>query len=152
MKVLVVGKGGREHALAWKLSLSPRAKAIFCAPGNPGTAAIATNVPIASDDIKGLVEFAKAEKIGLTVVGPEDSLALGIVDAFKKEGLPIFGPSKLAATLESSKAFAKTVMHDANVPTADFKICDHPDQAKTWISTRRYPLVVKPMAWQQARA
>jgi phosphoribosylamine--glycine ligase len=143
MKVLVVGKGGREHALAWKLSLSPRAKAIFCAPGNPGTAAFATNVPIASDDIKGLVEFAKAEKIGLTVVGPEDSLALGIVDAFKKEGLPIFGPSKLAATLESSKAFAKTVMHDANVPTADFKICDHPDQAKTWISTRRYPLVVK---------
>ena len=143
MKVLVVGKGGREHALAWKLSLSPRAKAIFCAPGNPGTAAFATNVPIASDDIKGLVVFAKAEKIGLTVVGPEDSLALGIVDAFKKEGLPIFGPSKLAATLESSKAFAKTVMHDANVPTADFKICDHPDQAKTWISTRRYPLVVK---------
>ena len=143
MKVLVVGKGGREHALAWKLSLSPRAKAIFCAPGNPGTAAFATNVPIASDDIKGLVVFAKAENIGLTVVGPEDSLALGIVDAFKKEGLPIFGPSKLAATLESSKAFAKTVMHDANVPTADFKICDHPDQAKTWISTRRYPLVVK---------
>ena len=143
MRVLLIGSGGREHALAWKLSLSPRAKAIFCAPGNPGTAVFATNVPIASDDIKGLVEFAKAEKIGLTVVGPEDSLALGIVDAFKKEGLPIFGPSKLAATLESSKAFAKTVMHDANVPTADFKICDHPDQAKTWISTRRYPLVVK---------
>lgn len=143
MKVLVVGKGGREHALAWKLSLSARAKKIFCAPGNPGTASIATNVPIEADDIKGLVKFAKAEKIGLTVVGPEDSLALGIVDAFKKEGLRIFGPSKLAATLESSKAFAKSIMHDANVPTADFKVCDHPDQAKTWISTRRYPLVVK---------
>lgn len=143
MKVLVIGKGGREHALAWKLSLSPRAKAVFCAPGNPGTASIGTNVPIASDDIKGLVEFAKAENIGLTVVGPEDSLALGVVDAFKKEGLRIFGPSKMAARLESSKAFAKAVMHDANVPTADFKICDHPDQAKTWIATRRYPLVVK---------
>ncbi len=143
MKVLVVGKGGREHALVWKLSLSPRAKTIYCAPGNPGTAEIATNIAIEPNDIKGLVAFAKAEKIGLTVVGPEEPLALGIVDAFNKERLPIFGPAKIAAQLESSKVFAKSIMRDANIPTADYKVCDHPDQARAWICTRDYPLVVK---------
>jgi len=143
MNVLVIGKGGREHALAWKLSLSPRVKKLFCAPGNPGTATIASNIPIEVDDIRGLVKFAKEENIGLTVVGPEDPLAKGIVDAFAKEGLKIFGPSREAAQLEASKVFAKTIMRHADVPTADFKVCDHPDQARNWINTRDYPLVVK---------
>lgn len=143
MNVLVIGKGGHEHALAWKLSLSPRVRKLFCAPGNPGTAEIATNVAIEPDDIRGLVAFARAESIGLTVVGPEDPLARGIVDAFTSAGLKVFGPTRDAAQLEASKVFAKMVMRHADVPTADFKVCDHPDQARNWINTRDYPLVVK---------
>lgn len=143
MKVLVVGKGGREHALAWKLAQSPRVTRVFCAPGNPGTRGFANNVPIEPDDIRALVDFAKGEGIGLTVVGPEDSLDKGLVDAFQKAGLKVFGPTKQAAQLESSKVFAKTVMRYADVPTPEFKVCDHPDQARAWIQTRDYPLVVK---------
>ncbi len=143
MKVLVVGKGGREHALVWKLAQSPRAERVFCAPGNAGTAEDGVNVPIEANDFDRLVSFVRKEKIDLTVVGPEEPLSLGIVDRFQKLGLRIFGPTKTAAQLESSKVFAKSLMRHADVPTADFRIFDHPEHARRYIGTRDYPLVVK---------
>jgi len=143
MKVLVIGKGGREHALVWKLAQSPRAKQVFCAPGNAGTALDGVNVPIEATDVDKLVRFAQKEKIDLTVVGPEDALALGIVDAFRARGLRIFGPNKEAARIESSKVFAKQLMRHADVPTAEFRACDHPEPARIYIQSREYPVVVK---------
>jgi phosphoribosylamine--glycine ligase len=143
MNVLVIGKGGREHALVWKLAQSPRAGTVFCAPGNAGTASDGKNVPIEVNEFDKLIRFAKKENIGLTVVGPEDPLARGIVDAFKKEGLRIFGPSREAAQIEASKVFAKKLMRHADVPTAEFQVFEHPEHAKKWIETRDYPLVVK---------
>src|ERR1700761_3440062 len=110
MKILVLGSGGREHALVWKIRQSPRVSAVFCAPGNAGTAQLATNVPIKLTEQEKLVEFAKKEGIELTVVGPDDALAAGIVDLFQKNGLRIFGPTQSAARLESSKVFAKDFM------------------------------------------
>src|SRR5262249_25159841 len=129
--------------LAWKLAQSPRAERVFCAPGNAGTAEDATNVPIDTGDFDALTRFAKKENIGLTVVGPEEPLANGIVDVFQKAGLRIFGPSKEAAQIEASKVFAKKLMRDADVPTAEFRVFDHPDPARTYIQTREYPVVVK---------
>lgn len=143
MKVLVVGKGGREHALVWKIAQSPRVEKVYCAPGNAGTAFDGENVPIADSDIEDLLDFAKAQSVGLTVVGPEAPLAAGIVDRFQEAGLRIFGPTKAAAQLEASKAFAKTIMSHADVPTAEFRVCDHPDHAREYITSRLYPLVVK---------
>ena len=143
MRVLVVGKGGREHALVWKLSQSPRVERVYCAPGNAGTAEDGVNVPIEVGDFDRLVRFAKKEDIGLTVVGPEEPLAQGIVDIFHKAGLRIFGPSREAAQLEASKVFAKQLMRHADVPTAEFRVCDHPDPARHYIETREYPVVVK---------
>ncbi|HEV3256126.1 MAG TPA: phosphoribosylamine--glycine ligase [Gemmataceae bacterium] len=143
MKILVIGKGGREHALVWKLAQSPRAERVFCAPGNAGTALDGTNVPIESNDFDRLIRFAKKEDIGLTVVGPEEPLALGIVDQFHKAGLRIFGPTREAAQVEASKVFAKQLMRHADVPSAEFRVCDHPDPARHYIQTREYPLVVK---------
>jgi phosphoribosylamine--glycine ligase len=143
MKVLVIGKGGREHALVWKLAQSQRAAGVFCAPGNAGTAADGVNVPIDPLDLERLVSFARKEQVGLTVVGPEEPLAAGIVDVFQKEGLRIFGPSRDAAQIEASKVFAKKLMRHADVPTADFRVCDHPDPARHYIETREYPVVVK---------
>ncbi|MBI3410270.1 MAG: phosphoribosylamine--glycine ligase [Planctomycetes bacterium] len=143
MKVLVIGKGGREHALVWKLAQSPRVDQVFCAPGNAGTALDGANVGIETKDFDGLIRFAKKETIGLTVVGPEDPLAKGIVDAFQKAGLKIFGPSKAAAQIEASKVFAKKLMRDADVPTAEFRVFDHPDPARLYVQTREYPVVVK---------
>ena len=143
MKVLVIGKGGREHALVWKLAQSPRVEKVYCAPGNAGTALEGENVPIDVDEFDKLVRFVKRESIGLTVVGPEDPLAAGIVDRFRKERLRIFGPSKAAARIEGSKVFAKTLMRNADVPTAEFKIFDHPDPAKYWVESREYPEVIK---------
>jgi phosphoribosylamine--glycine ligase len=143
MKILVIGKGGREHALAWKLAQSPRVERVFCAPGNAGTAEDAVNVPIEGTDFDRLIRFARKEGIGLTVVGPEEPLALGIVDAFQKSDLRIFGPSQAAAQLEASKVFAKQLMRNADVPTSEFRIFDHPDPARTYILTREYPVVVK---------
>jgi phosphoribosylamine---glycine ligase len=136
MKVLVIGKGGREHALVWKLAQSPDAERIFCAPGNAGTAEEATNINLDVGDVDSLVRFARNENIGLTVVGPEEPLARGIVDLFQKQGLRIFGPTREAAQLETSKVFAKKMMRHADVPTADFVVFDHPDQAKNYIQTR----------------
>src|SRR5262245_10879513 len=141
MKVLVIGKGGREHALVWKLAQSPRVERVFCAPGNAGTGLDGVNVPIDPNDFDKLIAFAKKEQIGLTVVGPEEPLARGIVDAFQNEGLRIFGPTKAAARLESSKKFAKELMHHADVPTAGFHIFDHPDPARQYLHSRNYVVV-----------
>ena len=143
MKILVIGKGGREHALVWKLAQSPRVERVFCAPGNAGTAIDGVNVPIDTSDFDGLVKFAAKEGIGLTVVGPEDPLSMGIVDFFQKGGLRIFGPSREAAQIETSKVFSKKLMRDADVPTSEFRVFDHPDPARTYIQTREYPVVVK---------
>src|SRR5258708_1240939 len=143
MNVLVIGKGGREHALVWKLSKSTRVTKIHCAPGNAGTGNDGVNVAIEANDVDGLIKFAKKENIGLTVVGPEEPLAAGIVDDFQKAGLKIFGPTKDAAQLEASKAFAKRLMRHADVPTAEFRVFDHPDPARHYIETREYPVVVK---------
>ncbi|HEV7282725.1 MAG TPA: phosphoribosylamine--glycine ligase [Pirellulaceae bacterium] len=138
MKILVVGQGGREHALAWKLKQSPRVDQVFIAPGNAGTAEEGENVPIKSDDLAGLVRFAKKNEIGLTVVGPEAPLTMGIVDVFRKEGLKAFGPSKAAAQLEGSKIFCKQKLHDADVPTAEWQVFRNAESAETYI-TDRYP-------------
>jgi len=143
MKVLVIGKGGREHALVWKLAQSPSVERVFCAPGNAGTARDGVNVPIEANDIERLVRFAKKEGIGLTVVGPEEPLALGIVDQFQAAGLRIFGPSRQAAQIEASKVFAKQLMRHADVPTAEFRVFDHPDPARHYLETREYPVVIK---------
>jgi phosphoribosylamine--glycine ligase len=143
MNVLVIGKGGREHALVWKLAQSPRVERVYCAPGNAGTALDGVNAPIEANDFDGLIRFAKKENIVLTVVGPEDPLSQGIVDQFQKAGLPIFGPTKAAAQLEASKVYAKKLMRDADVPTAEFRVFDHPEPARTYIETREYPVVVK---------
>lgn len=145
MNVLIIGAGGREHALAWKISQSPDVKKIFCAPGNAGTAEIAENVEIIETDIKGLQEFASKQSIGLTVVGPELPLAMGIVDAFEDKGLKIFGPRKNAAEIEASKVFAKEFMERHKIPTADFKIADSPDKGREILDSGdiSYPLVIK---------
>lgn len=144
MKVLVVGQGGREHALVWKLAQSPLVEKIYCAPGNAGTAEDCTNTDISADDIPRLVKFAQAERIGLTVVGPEAPLTDGIVDAFQEADLPVFGPTKAAARLEGSKSFSKELMKKASVPTAPFAVFDSVEQAESYINDREEtPLVVK---------
>ncbi|MGM0466327.1 MAG: phosphoribosylamine--glycine ligase [Acidobacteriota bacterium] len=145
MKVLVVGSGGREHALAWKTSQSSKVKKIFCAPGNAGTANIAENVPISPNDIKGLKEFASKEKIDLTVVGPEEPLTQGIVDEFEQKGLKIFGPYKIAAEIEESKIFAKQFMERHKIPTGRYKVASTAEEARRIISggTFPYPVVIK---------
>jgi phosphoribosylamine--glycine ligase len=144
MKVLVVGQGGREHVLAWKLAQSPKVEQVYCAPGNAGTAADVTNVDISSGDVDRLVKFAQTEQIDLTVVGPEAPLVAGITDAFESAGLRVFGPSKAAAQLEGSKVFAKEVMRQANVPTAECSVFHEPDEAIRYVEEREeVPLVVK---------
>ncbi len=149
MNVLVIGNGGREHALAWKLAQSPRAKRVFVAPGNAGTAVDAVNVNLPADDFQKLIQFVRAESVGLTVVGPEAPLADGIVDAFRAEKLRIFGPSKAAAQLEGSKVFCKDLLRDADVPTAEYRVFSDPDEATRYVLGRypeedqEVPLVVK---------
>ncbi len=144
MKVLVIGNGGREHALAWKLRQSPHVKRVFVAPGNAGTAFDAENVDIAATDIPRLIKFAQQEQIGLTVVGPEQPLAAGLVDAFQAEKLRVFGPSKAAAELESSKVFCKNLLRHADVPTADYRTFRDPESALTYLNNREdVPVVVK---------
>jgi phosphoribosylamine--glycine ligase len=143
LKVLVIGKGGREHALCWKLKQSPRVTAVFCAPGNAGTALDVQNVPIEASDFRGLAQFAKREGIGLTVVGPEEPLCKGIVDVFQREGLRIFGPRKEAAELEGSKVFAKDLMRQAGIPTADYRIFRSAPDAEHYVLSREVALVVR---------
>jgi phosphoribosylamine--glycine ligase len=143
MKVLVIGSGGREHALVWKISQSPRVKELYCAPGNGGIARQARCLDIAAEDLEGLVRFAKETKIDLTVVGPEMPLCLGITDLFQKEGLKIFGPSKKAAQLEGSKAFAKELMQRHKIPAAKYGVFTKQDEAVAYIKKQGAPIVVK---------
>jgi phosphoribosylamine--glycine ligase len=144
MKVLVIGQGGREHALAWKLAQSPSVSAVLCAPGNAGTERVGRNVDIQATDTERLVKFAAAERIDLTVVGPEGPLVAGLVDSFQQAGLKAFGPTKKAAEIEGSKVFSKELMRRANVPTADFRVFDDPKAALAYVEERGdQPLVVK---------
>lgn len=143
MKVLIVGSGGREHALAWKLSQSKKITRLFIAPGNPGTAMHGENVIIPAEDIDGLKAFALAEKIDFTIVGPELPLTLGIVDSFAASNLLAFGPSKAAAELEGSKAFSKELMIRHNIPTAFYKRFEDAAEAKAYVQTHKPPMVVK---------
>ncbi len=143
MKVLVVGSGGREHAIVWKVAQNPYVEKIYCAPGNPGIGQLAECVNIKPTDVKKLADFAEEKGINLTIVGPEAPLVKGIVDEFEKRGLRIFGPSKDAARLEGSKVFAKEMMKKWGVPTADFKVFDNPEEAKAYIREKGAPIVVK---------
>ena len=143
MKILVIGSGGREHALVWKLAQSPRVSELFCAPGNAGTAQIATNVAIPVNDQSSLLKFAIAEGIDLTVVGPDDALAAGIVDHFEHAGLRIFGPTQSAARLESSKVFAKEFMQRHGIPTAASGHFSDSAAAHRFCQASRFPLVIK---------
>lgn len=143
MKVLIVGSGGREHALAWKLGQSRKISQIFIAPGNAGTVQIGKNINIAAENVQSLLSFAQKEKIDLTVVGPEAPLALGIVDLFKKKNLLIFGPLKKAAQIEASKVFAKRFMKKFKIPTADFKAFSDYQKTKKYLKTCQFPQVLK---------
>ena len=143
MKVLVIGNGGREHALAWKLSKADRVSQVFVAPGNGGTARDPLLKNIAISDVKALADFAQAEKIALTVVGPEAALAAGVVDEFRARGLRIFGPTKAAAQLESSKAFAKDFMQRHGIPTAAYATFDDVAAAHAYVDAQGAPIVIK---------
>ena len=143
MKILVIGSGGREHALCWKIAQSPRCKKLYCAPGNGGISQIAQAVNINADDIDALLKFAKEEKIDLTVVGPEGPLVKGIVDSFLSQKLKIFGPTKELARIEGSKVFAKELMRRFGVPTADFKVFENSVDALRYLDTLNPPVVVK---------
>jgi phosphoribosylamine--glycine ligase len=143
MKVLVLGSGGREHALAWKIQQSHRVTDIFVAPGNAGTADVGKNIPIKLTDLPELLRFARNEKIDLTVVGPDDALAAGVVDLFQEAGLRIFGPTKAAARLESSKRFAKDFMARHGIPTARFEAFDSSAEAKKALDQFGFPVAIK---------
>ena len=143
MKILIIGSGGREHVLAWKIKQSPLVKEIYCAPGNGGISKIAECVDISADDIPALIRFASEKEIDLTVVGPEAPLVAGIVDAFEREKLKVFGPSKEAAQLEGSKVFAKEFMYEWNIPTAGFQKFCIIEEAKEYLRQVMFPVVVK---------
>src|SRR5438067_2765941 len=143
MKILVIGSGGREHALAWKLRQSPHAERIFCAPGNAGTAEIGENVAIPASDLEALVGFAKENCVDLTVVGPDDPLAAGIVDLFAAAKLRAFGPNKSAARIEASKVFAKELMRTQNIPTAEASIFSESSEALRYCERAKFPAVIK---------
>jgi phosphoribosylamine---glycine ligase len=143
MRVLVVGQGGREHAICWKLKQSPNVKEVYAAPGNGGIAAVADCVPIGVADIIELADFAEKLKIDLTIVGPELPLTLGIVDEFQKRGLAIFGPTRLAAELEGSKVFSKEFMRKYSIPTAQATACVSVDEARDALKKVKYPAVIK---------
>src|SRR5437870_2107348 len=143
MKILVIGSGGREHALAWKLRQSSHSERIFCAPGNAGTAEIGENVPIPASDLEALVRFAKENRVDLTVVGPDDPLAAGIVDLFAAEKLRAFGPAKSAARIESSKIFAKELMRAQKIPTAEAKTFSDSGEALRYCERVKFPVVIK---------
>jgi phosphoribosylamine---glycine ligase len=143
MKVLVVGGGGREHALVWKIAQSPKVSQIFCAPGNAGIAKLAQCVPIGAEDIVALADFAQQEGIDLTVVGPEAPLCAGIVDEFQRRGLRIFGPTKSAAEIEGSKVFCRQLLAKWRIPSPKFAAFDDPNEAKSYIRRQGAPIVVK---------
>ena len=143
MKVLIVGSGGREHAIAWKVAQSPKVEKIYCAPGNAGIGEIAECVPIGAMEFDKLVAFAKEKKIDLTVIGMDDPLVGGVVDAFEAEGLRVFGPRKNAAILEGSKAFSKDLMKKYHIPTAAYENFNNPEEALAYLETAKMPIVLK---------
>lgn len=143
MKVLVIGSGGREHALVWKITQSPKVSKVYCAPGNAGISRLAQCVNIDADSIEKLVDFAQKEKIDLTVVGPELPLSQGIVNEFNKQGLRIFGPSKEAAEIESSKVFSKYLLKKYHIPTANYQVFQNSKKALDYIKQKTFPLVIK---------
>lgn len=145
MRILLIGSGGREHALAWKLAQSEKVETILAAPGNPGIARLpkCECINLYVDDLNGVANFAEEQSIDLTVVGPEAPLVAGLADVFKSRGLPVFGPSKAAAQLEGSKAFSKEIMAKYNIPTAFFKVCEDIDTAKAYVKEKGAPIVVK---------
>ena len=145
MNILLIGGGGREHALAWKLAQSPKVEKIYAAPGNPGMALLPKCECIALDveNLEGVADYAEEKSIDLTVVGPEAPLVAGLADVCKRRGLPVFGPSKSAAQLEGSKAFSKELMAKYNIPTAFFKICEDIETAKAYVEEKGAPIVVK---------
>lgn len=145
MRILLIGGGGREHALAWKLVQSPKVEKLYAAPGNPGMALLPNCecINLNVDDLEGVADYAEEKSIDLTVVGPEAPLVAGLADVFKRRGLPVFGPSKAAAQLEGSKAFSKELMAKYNIPTAFFKICEDIETAKAYVEEKGAPIVVK---------
>ena len=145
MRILLIGGGGREHALAWKLVQSPKVEKLYAAPGNPGMALLqkCECINLNVDDLEGVADYAEEKSIDLTVVGPEAPLVAGLADVFKRRGLPVFGPSKAAAQLEGSKAFSKELMAKYNIPTAFFKICEDIETAKAYVEEKGAPVVVK---------
>ncbi|MFH1586841.1 MAG: phosphoribosylamine--glycine ligase [Candidatus Diapherotrites archaeon] len=143
MRVLVIGSGGREHTLVWKIAQSKQVEKIYCAPGNAGIAELAELVPISVDELEKLAEFAQENKVDLTVVGPEAPLCAGIVDVFESKGLKVFGPSKSAARLEGSKIFSKELMKKYGISTAEFEVFDNADDAKKYLDEKGAPIVVK---------
>src|SRR5574344_393037 len=141
MKVLIVGSGGREHAIAWKVAKSSKVDKIYCAPGNAGISEIAECVDIGAMEFDRLVNFAKEKQIDLTIIGIDEPLIAGIVDEFEKEGLRVFAPRKNAAILEGSKAFSKDLMKKYNIPTATYETFDSPEAALEYLETSKYPIV-----------
>jgi len=142
MNILLIGGGGREHALAWKIMQSTQVENLYCAPGNAGTAEVAKNVAIAVDDIDQLLQFALDNKIDMTIVGPEDPLVMGITDRFAEKDLRVFGPSAAAARIEGSKIFAKNLMKTHSIPTAEYEFFDDPEKARAYVKGKG-ALVVK---------
>ena len=142
MNVLLIGGGGREHAIAWKLAQSKDLTKLYIAPGNPGTAQCGQNIPIGSDDIDELLEFARQNDVGLAVAGPEDPLAAGLVDTFESAGMKAFGPSAKAAKLEADKAFAKHLMRSSCISTAEGRTFDRFSDAKAYIASRDEAVVI----------
>ena len=143
MKVLVVGGGGREHTIVWKISKSPKVDKIYCAPGNGGIAELAECVPVKATDIDGVVKFAKENKIDLVMVAPDDPLVMGMVDALEKEGIRAFGPRANAAIIEGSKVFSKELMKKHNIPTAAYELFDKPQDALEFVKNGSFPTVIK---------
>jgi len=143
MKVLVIGSGGREHALVWKITQSPKVSKVYCAPGNAGISKLAQCIDIDTDCIEKLVDFSQEEKIDLTVVGPELSLSRGIVNEFNRKGLRIFGPSREATEIESSKVFSKYLMKKYNIPTANYEVFQNSEKALDYVKKQTFPLVIK---------
>ena len=144
MKVLIIGSGGREHAIAWKVAQNPQVEKIYCAPGNGGIGQVAECVPIGAMEFDKLAAFAKEREIDLTIVGMDDPLVGGVVDVFEKEGLRVFGPRKNAAILEGSKAFSKDLMKKYNIPTAAYENFDNPEEAIAYLKEKaEFPIVLK---------
>ena len=143
MKVLVVGSGGREHALVWKIAQSLLVEELYCAPGNGGISAIAQCIPVKAMDIEGVIKAAKEYAIDMVVVAPDDPLAAGMVDALEHAGIRAFGPAKNAAVIEASKSFAKNLMKKYNIPTANFEVFENSSAAIEYLKTQEFPIVVK---------